>query len=263
MLSDTYLKKGWCHFPYDESLAAWVDASLPSALSTINAPENEKWIRCGSTWFAGVNALPNDEHGAIDGGPPLQSASINFINTVHDFDQIRWDRAQVSVCSPGFPKRGPDETEGALRYRRNFDSAHIDGLLPIGAERRRHMKEHHAFVLGVPMVEYSAAAAPFVVWEESHHLVRKFFIDRFSDLPRDQWADIDVTDDYQALRRTIFETCKRVEVAANPGESYLVHRFALHGMAPWAEDATAQHDMRIICYFRPDLLEPENWLRAP
>jgi hypothetical protein len=114
----------------------------------------------------------------------------------------------------------------------------------------------------VPMVEYSATAAPFVVWEGSHHRVREFFVERFAHLPCDEWAGLDVTEDYQALRRTIFDTCNRVEVAANPGESYVVHRFALHGMAPWADNAIAQHDMRIICYFRPDVLEPENWLHA-
>jgi len=48
-----------------------------------------------------------------------------------------------------------------------------------------------------------------------------------------------------------------------PGEAYLVHRFALHGVAPWDEDAKAGPDGRMIAYFRPELPDRGLWLNAP
>ena len=58
-------------------------------------------------------------------------------------------------------------------------------------------------------------------------------MDLFSALPAEQWGEVDATEVYQATRRTIFETCERVTVTAKPGEAYLIHRLALHGVAPW------------------------------
>jgi len=42
-----------------------------------------------------------------------------------------------------------------------------------------------------------------------------------------------------------------------------VHRLALHGIAPWAEGATAGPDGRMIAYFRPEAGGPAGWLGAP
>ena len=61
----------------------------------------------------------------------------------------------------------------------------------------------------------------------------------------------------------IFDTCKRVEVTARPGEAYLVHRLALHGTAPWRDSAESGTDGRMIVYFRPETGGLGDWLSAP
>ena len=63
--------------------------------------------------------------------------------------------------------------------------------------------------------------------------------------------------------RRVFDTCERVEIAAKPGEAYVAHRLVLHGVAPWAESATAGEEGRMICYFRPISGGPKEWLTAP
>jgi len=40
---------------------------------------------------------------------------------------------------------------------------------------------------------------------------------------------------------------------AAPGQAYLLHRLALHGVAPWADGAEASADGRMVAYFRPIL----------
>ena len=50
-------------------------------------------------------------------------------------------------------------------------------------------------------------------------------------------------------------------VTAGRGEAYLVHRLALHGIAPWGAGATAGE--RMVIYFRPESGDPAAWLRAP
>ncbi|MEM8688536.1 MAG: hypothetical protein AAGF81_14480 [Pseudomonadota bacterium] len=261
-MKDHFFERGWCRFPHDPVVADWVHHSLDAARQTLNAPEQSQWLRCGGTWFAGVNALPNDESGAVGGGPAISGAAIDFITQELSLSGFAWDRAQVSICYPGYPKPGAHETEAAARFRRNRDAAHVDGLLPEGPDRRRHVREHHGFLLGIPMAEVGAGASPLVVWEGSHELMRTAFGEVFQGLPPEAWGDVDVTAPYQAARRRAFETCERVEIPAQPGEAYLVHRLALHGVAPWADGATAGPDGRMICYFRPEMGGPEDWLRA-
>ena len=76
-----------------------------------------------------------------------------------------------------------------------------------------------------------------------------------------RWSEIDLTEIYQETRRSCFETCPRVEIPARFGESYLVHRLALHGVSPWR--APPDDPPRIIAYLRPDPFPgatPEWWL---
>ena len=134
---DTFYKKGWCGFEYDPALAEWVERALPSARKTVTAEEFARWLRCGGTWFAGVNALPNDSSGAVAGGGPLRGIAIEFIQKSLGLSKFDWDKAQVSVCYPGYPQPMESETAAAFRYRRDRDAAHVDGLLPEGPDRRR------------------------------------------------------------------------------------------------------------------------------
>ena len=125
------------------------------------------------------------------------------------------------------------------------------------------MEQQNGFLLGIPMVDAAAAAAPFVVWQGSHEIMRQTFRACFAGLPPEEWASLDVTETYHAARREIFESCSRVEIAAEPGEAYLVHRLALHGVAPWAKAAEAGPDGRMIVYFRPEIGGAKDWIDAP
>ena len=255
-----FIDKGWCRFEYDADIAAWVEAVLPAARRAVTAAENAQWLRCGGTWFAGVNVLPSGADGSIDPGPALQGEVIEFVREEIAPEDFVWDSGQVSVCYPGYPKPMATESEKAFQYRRQRDAAHVDGFLPEGPQRRRHLREYHGFILGIPMVTFDAMASPCVVWEGSQELVRAAMRQRFEGIPADSWGEQDITDAYHAVRHLVFEQCKRVPLSASPGEAYLIHRLALHGVAPWQNGAEASADGRMICYFRPEFSDAGGWL---
>ena len=257
-----FFTRGWCQFDSDPELLKWVESALPAARLAVLDPNNEKWLRCGDTWFAGVNVLPNASDGSVSSGPVLTGDAVDFIAralglSMSGFD---WDKAQVSVCYPGYPQRMASETEAAFKFRRDRDAAHVDGLLPEGPDRRRYLREWHGFILAIPMLDYDADASPFVVWEGSHEVVRDAFESLFLKCSPEEWPSIDVTVGYHDVRRKIFETCQRVEIAVKPGEAYLVHRLALHGVAPWKAASDSECKERMICYFRPETGAIEEWL---
>ena len=262
-LETQFFQQGWCRFPDDEAVAQWVSAALAPARATLDDPANAQWHRCQNTWFAGVNVLPNRADSAIDGQPALQGKAIDFIREQLGLDAFAWDRAQVSVCFPGYPKATPGESLGRSRFRRERDAAHVDGLLPEGPQRRRHFREGHGFVLALPMVDFDADAAPFVAWEKSHQLMRAALRERFRGIDASLWGEEDITEAYHAARAQAFETCRRIEIHARPGEAFLVHRLMLHGTAPWRDGARAGEGGRMICFFRPNILTPEEWLNSP
>lgn len=258
-----FFERGWCRFEYDEALSAWVDAALPYARKAVVAEENARWLRCAETWFVGVNVLPNKYDGSVGAGPALHGEAVDFIHQELCPDNFNWDAAQVSVFYPGYPQPRESESEKAFNFRRQRDAAHVDGLLPEGPLRRRHLREYHGFILGIPMVEYDRNASPCVVWEGSHELVRSAMIERFAGLDSREWGDADITDSYHAVRRQVFQQCKRVPIVARPGEAYLIHRLAVHGVSPWQSSIDASADGRMICYFRPEIYDPERWLNSP
>lgn len=262
-MSRRFSTKGWCRFPYDQILARWVRQILPAARAAVAAPENAGWLHHRGTWFVGVNALPNDSRGAVDGCEPIAGAAIDFIHGELGMSGFGWDRGQVSVVYPGYPKRSAAEPAGAFRFRRERDAAHIDGILHEGPDRRRHLRMYHDFILGIPMVEVNPGMSPLVLWEGSHEIIRQAFREYLGELPPERWPDEDLTRIYQSVRRDIFERCERIEIVAQPGEAYLLHRLTLHGIAPWTAPADAGPDGRMIVYFRPDTGTPDSWLNAP
>ncbi|MEO0428708.1 MAG: hypothetical protein AAF160_14835 [Pseudomonadota bacterium] len=270
------LTKGWCSFPYDPVLAAWVDAVLPHARAIAEDPEvRAAWLRCGGTWFAGVNILPNAPDGSLAamGGrgavPALSGDAIRFLRDAMGFGDLPLDPAQLSICYPGYPAAPqPDESEAAFRYRRNRDAAHVDGL-ERDAERNRRLGEAHAFILAIPLAEAPPEAAPFTLWEGSHDVMRAAFRTRLAGVPRELWGKEDLTEAYTSARRTVFETCRRVTISVEPGAAYIAHRLSLHGVAPWTAEASAEA-WRPILYFRPELpaladgtAKLEAWLSLP
>ena len=61
--------------------------------------------------------------------------------------------------------------------------------------------------------------------------MRAAFQQYFQGYAPEDWADLDVTEIYQATRRIVFETCERVEVVAKPGQAILLDRHLVHGVA--------------------------------
>lgn len=238
---------GWMRFGFDPDLALWAAfANQDSLRAEASAPAD--MIRCGGTWYVGVNALNNDPSGRLPGGPALSGAVIETAMGIVGHE-VALDLAQASVCYPGYPRHGAEESEAAYRYRRDRMAAHLDGLHRMMPGRRRMLKERHAFILGIPLCDAPEGAAPLVVWEGSNEVMRAAFRDALQDMSPDDWPEVDLTEPYQAARRRCFETCRAIEVSARPGEAYLIHRLALHGVAPWRSAMTGR---RAIAYFRPD-----------
>jgi hypothetical protein len=244
-------RRGWAALPPDPALAAWAGAARPIAFGLPEDPAlRARDLRCGGSWFAGVNAFPNDADGAAPGGPPLPAPLLGLMRRDLGLGDAPLDRAQVSIVWPGYPRRGPEETEAAFRFRRDRDAAHVDGLLREGPARRRFLAESHLFVLGIPLTEPAEGAAPLVVWEGSHEDMRAAFAAALAGVDPADWPRTDVTDAYVAARRRVFGTRPRVAVTAPVGGAYVVHRLALHGVAPWA--AAEGVGPRAVAYFRPD-----------
>lgn len=249
---EVFERCGYIRFPFEQYIATWATHAQGACDGILDDPSNAIWWRHQHTWFVGVDALPNDERGQLPGGPPLQGSAIDFIRQRFGFSGP-WHRGQLSVCFPGYPMRDERETEQSHKYRMTRDAAHVDGLKGEGEPKRRHLREPHQFILGVPLNETEAGAAPFVIWEGSHIIMQEMFEAAFMGLHPNQWGDVDVTAAYQQTRRLVFETCRRVVVHAKPGEAYVAHRFSVHGVSPWiAETAEAlSRAKRAIAYFRP------------
>ena len=247
---------GWTKFDYDSDIAAWVEAAHREALSVVSDPTiREQWLQCEGTWFVGVDALPSCQFGAI-AGTPLKGRVMDWLSQV---DTKPMHPAQLSVIYEGYPKPRKGEGDAAFNYRLKRDAAHVDGLLPVGQARRRMLKEPHAYILGVPLNSCSPEASPLVIWEGSHIIMSQTFEKALNDIQPQKWNTVDLTDVYQAARRQVFETCPRVTVHADPGEAYVVHRLALHGVAPWAKSASAPREGRMIAYLRPKLADVSQW----
>lgn len=266
-MTGAFWSRGWAAFDPDPAQTAWAAAVRPLAEALLADPgQRAAWLRCGGTWFAGVNILGNDARGAVPdrGVPPLAGAAVDFIARELGQPQPDWDAAQISICLPGYPRPGVEETEAAARFRATRDAAHVDGLLRQGPEGRRHLGERHGFILGLPLNPAPYEAAPMVVYEGSHEIMRAAFADRLAGVAPEAWGGEDITDTYVAARRQCFAECARVPVHVPPGGAYVLHRLALHGVAPWAPGLT-EPPHRAIAYFRPEPRPgraPDWWLTA-
>lgn len=258
----SWLDRGYEVFASEAAVTAWVAAAMAPALATIRDPAMQKaWLRHGKTWFAGVDALANDPAGRVGAGPPLRGAALATAQAV--CGPLALHPAQLSVTFRGYPGRDAQESEAAHRYRLMRDAAHLDGLLPEGPNKRRHLREPHAYILGVALTGGAVGAAPLVVYEGSHQLMRAAFTDCFADYAPADWGGVDVTAAYQAARQQCFAQCSRREIVLQAGQAVLVHRMALHGIAPWRAEAEAGPDGRIMAYFRPVLPDIADWLVLP
>ena len=243
--------QGWHRIGPDPAIAAWAKAARTAALDHL-ATTDEQW-RCGGTWFVGVDALPNAPDGSIHGTAFPWAALPLPPEPLHP--------AQLSVIRPDYPQPSPEETPAAFAFRRDRDAAHLDGLLAIGPDKRRMVREPHAWILGLPLNE--APASPLTVWEGSHHLIRAALLKALAPHPPETWGDTDLTEAYQQARREVFATCRRIELPARPCEATLLHRLTIHGVAAWKPGDSAPPEGRMIAYLRPQLPSVSDWLTRP
>lgn len=245
----TLAARGFQVFEADPRVARWAEAAHRVACDVAGDPQMRKTnLRHGETWFVGVDALPNGPDGAV-GGVALEGPWQDQITAPK-----AWHRAQVSVVYPGYPRQDADETDGNHRYRVRRHAAHVDGLLPVGPGRRRYLQEPHAFILGLPL--NLSRAAPLMVWPGSQRIMGEAFRDLIGTANP---QNVDLTNGYQAARHVVFDQISPEPVFASPGQSMLLHRHLLHGVAPWETTDTAPPEGRMIAYFRPEFAA-EDWL---
>ena len=237
---------GYAVFAPTEAGRRWAEAARRAAMQVSARPGvRVQNLRHGQTWFVGVDALPNAADGAI-GGVPLEGAWRAHV------PDVPLHRAQVSIVYPGYPGRDADESVPNHRYRRARCAAHVDGLLPVGPGRRRFAQEWHAYIVGLPL--NASRQAPTVVWPGSHRIMQAALRAAVGD--RDP-KDVDVTDAYHAARSAVFERCDPVPLHACVGGAFLLHRFALHGTAPWDGPVGAA---RMVAFLRPEYETAAEWL---
>jgi hypothetical protein len=238
---------GFTVFDLDDAVLAWALAAHLEALKVAKDLALQKAnLRHGETWFVGVDALPN----AMDGS--IQDVGLAGPWQDHIAAPDHWHRAQLSIVYPGYPKKDAAETDANHRYRITRKAAHVDGLLPIGPDRRRYLREPHAFILGLPL--NISDGAPLVVWPGSHHIMGPALAEAMGDQDP---TSVDLTDAYQAARRVVFDRIEPIAVPAKPGQSMLLHRHLLHGVDVWQPGACAPPEGRMIAYFRPEFTAAE------
>ncbi|MBT2132513.1 hypothetical protein [Aliiroseovarius lamellibrachiae] len=254
---------GWARFPTEKSIEHWVAQVREHALAATEDPHQQThWLRAGGTWFVGVNALENDGEGRVENGPAIGGQLFEFIDETYGWHAL--DKGQISITYPGYPKQDKDESDAAHRFRKNRDAAHLDGVKPELSNGRRCVDETHGYVIGIPLNFTSEDASPLVVWEGSHHVMRRAMLTAFYGVAPKDMRRHDITEAYVNARKKVFESCPRRVVHATPGEAYLMHRFTLHGVAPWGAKAVAPPEGRMVAYFRPDLPGGvKDWLSLP
>lgn len=236
----------------DPAIARWADAARGPAARAVVASRD--W-RCGGTWCVGLDALDNAADGSV--------AGVALPWDVLGLAPEPLHRAQVSTTRAGYPQPSEAESEAAFRFRRDRDAAHLDGLIAEGSDKRRFIREPHGWILGLPLNAADADAAPLVVWEGSHAVMRAALSRALAPHDPETWGAVDITDAYTQARREVFATCRRVELPGKVGEAVLLHRLLIHGVAPWRDGAGAAEPGRMVAYFRPVLRSVADWLGAP
>lgn len=260
--------QGFCTFAPTQQSRAWAQAAYTRAAVILrDAPHAA--FRHGSTWFVGVDALPNAPDGSLDGVALAGPWQAHIAAPGH------WHRAQLSVVFPGYPQQDANESEAAHRFRTLRFGAHIDGLLPEGPQKRRFLREPHGFILGIALD--NSQNAPLMVWPGSHLVMGAAFRAAMRGATP---SEVDITEAYGAARRQVFDTIAPRPVHLPAGGAVLLHRHCLHGIAPWGDATHAPQDAdlpssdlpssdlpgvgpcRAMAYFRPQLAQPAAWLGA-
>ncbi len=154
-MNGSFAEKGWAIFPPEPATLAWAKAAFAETQRYLVADVPQDW-RCGDTWLVGLDALPNLYDGSV-AGAPLTGAAVRAAQHIHRV--TNWHPAQLSVVRPGYPQESASETDAAFGFRVRRDAAHVDGLLAEGADKRRHIREPHAFAPNGVNNQYLATKA--------------------------------------------------------------------------------------------------------
>lgn len=240
-------RDGFVTFGHDPCVERWAKAAYERTVElTASNAVLDAQMRHQQTWFVGVDTLDNDLDGAVSGVP---------LEGPWDLPKLPLHRAQVSIVYAGYPIQDLDESDANHSYRINRRAAHVDGLLPVGPNKRRYAHEPHAYILGLPLND--VCAAPTVVWKGSHHIMKRALVEAIGDqMP----ADVDITDVYQDARREVFARCEMVAINCKVGESFQLDRFALHGTECWNPSKEPVQEGRMVAFLRPEFPNPRDWL---
>lgn len=245
---------GYRVFAHDTRTDAWARAAYEVArgISTDPLKQTPDNLRHGRTWFVGVDALPNDSVGTI--------ADVPLIGPWQDHvPHLPLHPAQLSIIYEGYPKQDADESDANHRFRLNRSAAHVDGLLPIGADKRRFAREFHAYILSIPL--NNITASPTVVWPGSQRIMQDALHAAFEGRNPE---DVDITDVYKATRKQVFDTCEPIPLHLERGQSALLHPFILHGTQRWGTSRDQAGEGRMIAFFRPECRGgAAEWLATP
>ena len=242
------IETGFILFERTDEVSTWAATARSEAERLLVNPIPDM-LRHGGTWYVGVDALPSDEQGRIN-GIPLQGPWQEMV------PDLPLHPAQLSVIYSGYPKKDKDTTDAAHNYRIKRDAAHVDGLL--GSSKERFLKEPHAYVLGIALTD--ATTCPLVVYPGSHDIMQDAFMVAFAGMPPSTWSEINISEIYRDARAEVFEVCERVELPMKAGQSVLLHRMMVHGIAPESNQKVPSEG-RMIAYFRPQLADVREWLR--
>ena len=246
------IQGGFVQFDETRDMSNWAKAANAVADAVLADPDmRAKWLRHGDTWFVGVDALPTDDAGAID-GVPLRAPWDGMV------PGLPLHPAQLSVIYSGYPKKGAQDTDKAHKYRLSRDAAHLDGLLAEGPQNRRYLREPHAYIAAVAIND--CRQAPLIVWPGSEEIMREAFTVAFAGMPSSMWSGIDVTEIYNDARAEVFECCERVEIPMTVGQSILLDRMTIHGTAPDTQNKVPAAGRR-LAFFRPQYADMRDWLR--
>ncbi|MDG2474003.1 MAG: hypothetical protein P8M50_01840 [Paracoccaceae bacterium] len=156
-------RSSWAIINEDQLMLDWVANAKKIAKQKFNSNDlDEKQFRCGGTWFVGQNFLKNNLSGKLN-NIAFDGLAVNSILERYGKYYKGWDEAQLSICFEGYPRLSDSETSKSFAYRKNNFGAHVDGILPIGESKRRYAQEWHAFIFGIPLVNFNEFAAPVVV----------------------------------------------------------------------------------------------------
>ena len=265
-------ENGWCFLNTDNDHYDWInEAKKQIKFKFSQNVIKDQDLRSGSTWFVGTNFLDNNSQGKI-GARQFSKKIINNISSYFGTKIQYWDKGQVSICWPGYPKKDTLESEKSFNFRIKRFASHIDGIIPLGSKKRRFAKEYHAFILGLPIMNNFKNNASLVVWEGSHKIFRNFFRNIYEGVSSNKISHIDITELYNECRNKVFTKCNVKKIVPNFKQPYLLDRHLLHGIDQWKDQNFGSYVIkhknsvnnlsngRIVVYFRPVFSDPYDWI---